>query len=291
MDKNQREERRRQEDIALNRGLLWVGAAILMELLLMLVNKYYINYYSTVESINMVYAFDAGLKAVRIVALIALAASAVWCFLRFSREGRTGTMPLVLVAAFSAVTAIAHITICFKDAGVRMLFLLVPAWAALALVYYLYQREFFYSAFYTGLGTMLLWMLRHKDSTVDPSSSRLTTYVFLAIVAILMVLGLVMLLQARKNGGVWSLAGREVRVLPAEAGYSLIFLTLGILELNAYPLLDSMAVQFIAAGVDMSYSLSRGLGSLSYALACVACGQQAVRFGLAALENGEDVAP
>ena len=87
MDKNQREERRRQEDIALNRGLLWVGAAILMELLLMLVNKYYINYYSTVESINMVYAFDAGLKAVRIVALIALAASAVWCFLRFSREG------------------------------------------------------------------------------------------------------------------------------------------------------------------------------------------------------------
>ena len=46
MDKNQREERRRQEDIALNRGLLWVGAAILMELLLMLVNKYYINYYS-----------------------------------------------------------------------------------------------------------------------------------------------------------------------------------------------------------------------------------------------------
>lgn len=102
MDKNQREERRRQEDIALNRGLLWVGAAILMELLLMLVNKYYINYYSTVESINMVYAFDAGLKAVRIVALIALAASGVWCFLRFSREGRTGTMPLVLVAAFSA---------------------------------------------------------------------------------------------------------------------------------------------------------------------------------------------
>ncbi len=75
---------------------------------------------------------------------------------------------------------------------------------------------------------MLLWMLRHKDSTVDPSSSRLTTYVFLAIVAILMVLGLVMLLQARKNGGVWSLAGREVRVLPAEAGYSLIFLTLAV---------------------------------------------------------------
>lgn len=70
---------------------------------------------------------------------------------------------------------------------------------------------------------------------------------------------------------------------PGFWGTALIFLTLGILELNAYPLLDSMAVQFIAAGVDMSYSLSRGLGSLSYALACVACGQQAVRFGTESL--------
>lgn len=88
MDKNQREERRRQEDIALNRGLLWVGAAILMELLLMLVNKYYINYYSTVESINMVYAFDAGLKAVRIVALIAGGLRSV-VLPALLREGRT----------------------------------------------------------------------------------------------------------------------------------------------------------------------------------------------------------
>ena len=35
---------------------------------------------------------------------------------------------------------------------------------------------------------------------------------------------------------------------PGFWGTALIFLTLGILELNAYPLLDSMAVQFIAAG-------------------------------------------
>ena len=62
-----------------------------------------------------------------------------------------------------------------------------------------------------------------------------------------------------------------------------LVLALGVLELNAYPLLDSMAVQFIAAGVDMSYSLSRGLGSLAYALACVICGQQAVRFGTESL--------
>ena len=72
-------------------------------------------------------------------------------------------------------------------------------------------------------------------------------------------------------------------IRPGFWGTALIFLALGILELNAYPLLDSMAVQFIGAGVPMSYSLSRGLGSFSYAAACVLCGQQAVRFGTESL--------
>ena len=70
---------------------------------------------------------------------------------------------------------------------------------------------------------------------------------------------------------------------PGFWGTAVIFLALGILELNAYPLLDSMAVQFIAAGVPVSYSLSRGLGSLSYAVACVLLGQQAAAFGTESL--------
>lgn len=228
MDKNQRAERRHQEDIALNRGLIWVGAAILLELLLMLVNKYYVNYYSTTESVNLALAFEAGLRAVRLIALAAAVASLVWGVLRFLKQGKTGALPLVLVAAFSALTMTAHVILCFKDAGVRMLFLLVPAWAALALVYYLYQREFFYSAFYTGLGAVALWMLRHKDTTVNPSASRLTTYVFLALMAVLLVAGLVFLLQAKKNGGVLMLKGREIRLLPADAGCTLILLSCAV---------------------------------------------------------------
>ena len=44
MDYNEREARRRQEDRDLNRALIWVGAAIVLEFLLVLVNRYYINY-------------------------------------------------------------------------------------------------------------------------------------------------------------------------------------------------------------------------------------------------------
>ena len=47
MDYNEREARRRQEDRDLNRALIWVGAAIVLEFLLVLVNRYYINYRTT----------------------------------------------------------------------------------------------------------------------------------------------------------------------------------------------------------------------------------------------------
>lgn len=67
---------------------------------------------------------------------------------------------------------------------------------------------------------------------------------------------------------------------PGFLGTLLIFAALGMLELNAYPLLDSMAVQYINAGLDVRYSLARGIGSLSYAIMCVLLGRQAVHFGL-----------
>lgn len=63
-------------------------------------------------------------------------------------------------------------------------------------------------------------------------------------------------------------------------GTALIFLALGVLELNAYPLIDAMAVQFISAGMNVNYSLGRGFGSLSYAITGAVLGYQSARFGV-----------
>ena len=62
-------------------------------------------------------------------------------------------------------------------------------------------------------------------------------------------------------------------------GTALLTLALGVLELNLYPLLDSLALQFINAGVEINYSFSRGLGSLSYAVACAALGTLSAVWG------------
>ena len=65
MDYNEREARRRQEDRDLNRALIWVGAAIVLEFLLVLVNRYYINYLTTSESIHLALAINAGLTVLQ----------------------------------------------------------------------------------------------------------------------------------------------------------------------------------------------------------------------------------
>ena len=67
---------------------------------------------------------------------------------------------------------------------------------------------------------------------------------------------------------------------PGFLGTAIIIFLLGALELNAYPLLNSLAMQFVAVGVDVNYSLSRGLGSLAYAISCVVLGRMSAVFGV-----------
>lgn len=80
--------------------------------------------------------------------------------------------------------------------------------------------------------------------------------------------------------GVAFFAGLALMIPMGLVGTSLLFIILGALEISAYPLMDAMAVQFIQAGADLSYSFGRGLGSLAYALVCVFLGFQAGRFGV-----------
>ena len=67
---------------------------------------------------------------------------------------------------------------------------------------------------------------------------------------------------------------------PGFFGTALILLALGVVDLNLYPLLDSLAVQFINAGVEVNYSFSRGVGSFAYALACVLLGSLSAARGV-----------
>lgn len=158
MDKRQREARRHQEDIALQRGLLWVAGAAILEVLLVLVNRFYINY-AIPDGIDIAYGFHYTLRALRIAAPILALAALAWAVVRQWKGGKTA-LPLIVAIASGAVGICAHVAYKLQEVGISMLFWLVIAWAVLAMVYYIYQREFFLSASGVGMSILGLWFVR-----------------------------------------------------------------------------------------------------------------------------------
>ena len=231
----QREAQQRKEDQALNRGLMWVGGAIVLEALLLLVNRYYINYsVSAPESMFMVHSL---LKVVRIGGLVAAAAGILWLVAQIHNKGKV-TLPVAVVAAGLALTTCSHVLLAYQKSGIQMLFLLVPAWGGLALVYHLYQREFFLGAAAVGLSVMGLWFVRYGGGVGLES---LVTLVAVAAIAVLT-------LWLKKNGGKvqWG-DGKAVRVLSKKTSYPVVLASCAV----------SLAAMLLAMalGADIAYYL------------------------------------
>ena len=208
MDKKQREARRQQEDIALQRGLMWVVGAVVLEGLLMLVNRFYVNY--RVSEVEIAYGFHYALRFLRLAAPVAAIAALVWAALRLKQGGRLD-LPLILAIACGAVGICSHVAVTLQENGMTMLFWLVIAWAVLALVFYLYQREFFLSAAGVGMSILGLWFVRYQGGLRLESS--------LAVAGIAVVLAAALWLKQR--GGVLPGAAK-LRFLPKDAGYGVV---------------------------------------------------------------------
>ena len=208
MDKKQREARRHQEDTALTRALLWIAAAVVLEGLLVLVNRFYINYY--LDEIEIVVVLQSVLKVIRIAGLVVAAVCLVLAAFR-AKMGQKAILPLLIAIAGGALTICSHVVLKYKATGMSMLFWLVVAWAVLAVVYYIYQKEFFLSAAATGMSVLALWFVRY--------ASGVSYEVAVILVAIILVLAITLFLM--KNNGVLPLKS-PVRFLPSECSYGVV---------------------------------------------------------------------
>lgn len=207
MDKNQREVRRHQEDAALNRGLMWVGGAVVLECLLLLVNRYYIDY--AVSEADLASFVKNVLEIVRMGGPVVGLLSLVWAVFRL-RKGERFDLPTVLTLICWALAVCSHVTLVFQESGIQMLFLLVPAWAGLALLYYLYQKEFFLAAVASGFATVGLWFVRF--------GSGVTLEVAFTLAGIILVAGVALWLK-KSDGVIRTGGGKEIQVLSEDTSY------------------------------------------------------------------------
>lgn len=223
MENRKRAERKKQEDIALTRALIWFGAAMALEFLLLLVNKYYVNFTVDSASIALALALGTVLKVAAIAGLAGAVVCGVWSWKRAKAEEVLPFGGIVLTTALLAVGISSALIVLFHRPAVQMCYLLVPAGAVLALVYYLYQKEFFFSACGVGVGMLGLWLVRKNIGTHD-----LLVNLYMVAGAVFLLAVLMLTLTLKKKQGVLTVGGKAYEILPKQSNFMLILLSCAV---------------------------------------------------------------
>lgn len=209
-------QRAREEDIVLTKVLWWILGAVVLEALLLLLNKVYVNF--TTEQIYIVLALQKAFHVLSIALPICFVVLLIWTVVSW-RTSRSVKLPGILTGICLILAACAVIISVYYDKGISFLYVAVPAVAVLALIYYLYQREFFFSAVLSALG-----LLGVRIAPKTPNDPR-TAYGYLVVLAVVLVAAVVCfrLLQCRK--GTLKLMGKTVEVLAENTNYAMLYVT------------------------------------------------------------------
>ncbi|MBD5133254.1 MAG: hypothetical protein HDT38_02100 [Clostridiales bacterium] len=153
-EKGKRERRQSEEDKIFNRMLIWLAVAVVVELLLLLLRKAYVDIaFGGVLAMGLLTFFQVFSAA----GAVLTAGGVAWTV--FSRRAGKGlVLPLAVTGAAALLWVVSLISYFFYPEGVRVLLLLPAAAAVLIVIFFLYQRVFFYNAVLTGGGLMALWL-------------------------------------------------------------------------------------------------------------------------------------
>lgn len=219
MDKNMKRkkaEKEKAEEAALNRILCWVAGGSVLEFLILFLNRYVVYYKVSESTIHTV--VDAASKILAVAALCCAAGAGYWW--NSARKGGRGTnLPATLGLFMAGLSASCFATWFLYGLGIQFMSYAVPAVVILALIYYLYQREFFLIACQSALALLGIWLC----SKGVGGSYGLICYAYVAGAAVLLLLSAFLCRKAQGDQGVVELAGRSWNLLSKDAGYALLY--------------------------------------------------------------------
>lgn len=218
-EKGKREQRHEQEDAAFNKMLLWLLGAVVVELFIMLVKQLYVN---RLAGMTVAYVL---LNVFHIFAFLGVALTAeaiVWAVLNY-RRGKPAVVPCICAAAAAGLWVLSVLSYYLYPEGLNIMLLLPAVGAVLIVVYFLYQRVFFLNTLMTAGGLLALWLYRQYYAT-HPTMIRLGFAAGFVLLAAALVLSFLL-----RNGG-GKLGG--LRVMPADTGYWMTWITCGVTALT-----------------------------------------------------------
>lgn len=220
MENRKRADRKKQEDLALTRALIWFAAAMAVEFLLLLVNKYYINFTAESTSIRLALAMGTVLKVTTVLGLLGAVLCGVWTWKQMKKNGELPFLCVVLTCVLLAVGVSSGLIVLFYRAAVQLLYIVVPAGAVLALVYYLYQKEFFFSACGVGLGMLGLWLVRKNTGTHN-----LVVNLYMVAAALCLLAILLLIARLQKGEGLLTIKDKQYELMPKQSNFRLVILS------------------------------------------------------------------
>ena len=217
--KEQQAQRAKQEDVVLNKVLWWIVGAVVLEALLLLLNKVYANY--TVEQIELAKSLRDVFSVLMIALPICFVVLLIWA-VAARKSGKFTRLSSVLAGVMLALAVCAVVIRVFDESGIRLLYVAVPAVAVLALIYYLYQREFFFAAVLSALGLLGVKVVPYHFGF--PAIA----YGYAVVLGVALVGAVVVFRVMQAAGGKLRLKGNWVEVLPKSANYALLYVTCGV---------------------------------------------------------------
>ncbi len=211
-EKGKRAQRQSEDDKVFNRMLLWLAGAVAVELLLLLLQKAYVE---IIFDAAVASALASFFRVFSIAGAVIAVGCLAWAVVNY-RGKKPVTLPVIIAAAAAVVWVISLLSYFLYAEGVRILMLLPAAAAVLIIIFFLYQRPFFLNAMLTGGGLLALWL--HRQYYMDHP-----TFITACVVGGVVVLALAAALafQLRKTDG--KVFG--IRVMPVESNYTMTWIT------------------------------------------------------------------
>lgn len=234
--------REQLEDQAFNRMLLWLAAAAVVEVVMLLINRYYIH--ARVEELGAVPVLHTILGGGLIAGIVLFVLFLLWGLrIHQKGEGKDGILQFILSAVFLCIGVGGFVMRNYGTSVAPAVLGVVPGLAVLMLIFYLYQKEFFGCAIAGGLGILGMWLFR--------AASGGKTYYGYLVVALIIVVALVVLAVAlQKKNGVLTIRGTQLTLLQPGAAYPACYITAVITAvLLLAPLALGAAVAYYAIWV------------------------------------------
>ena len=209
--------RAKAEEEALNHILYWIAGGSVLEFLLLLLNRYYFRF--TGSEVDIMTALGVAVKILAVAGLLCAGAAFYW-WNGAKKAGKNATLPGVLGFFMLGVSAGCFAAWFFYGSGIQLMYVAVPAVVALAVIYYLYQREFFFIACESALTLLIVWGCAKGLG----GRYAMIAYACVALAAVAVVALAWLCRKAQTENGMLELNGKNVRLFAKDANYALLYL-------------------------------------------------------------------